>query len=91
MNNYIPLVAAAVLLAGGCGQKEEARTVAPQTSLMKPGDSLPAVAPTPPLPDPDVPKVAEAPLPHKELPHPGQAGDHSSPAFKDGGQPDKQN
>jgi len=91
MNNYIPLVVAAVLLAGGCGQKEEARPVAPQTSLMKPGDSLPAVAPTPPLPDPDVPKVAEAPLPHKELPHPGQAGDHSSPAFTGGGQSDKKN
>ena len=91
MNSYIPLVAAAVLLAGGCGKKEDARPVAPQPSLMKPGDSLPAVAPTPPLPDPDVPKVAEAPLPHKELPHPGQAGDHSSPAFTGGGQSDKKN
>jgi len=91
MDNYIPLVIAAVLLAGGCGKKEDARPVAPQPSLMKPGDSLPAVAPTPPLPDPDVPKVAEAPLPPKELPHPGQAGDHSSPAFTGGGQSDKKN
>jgi len=91
MNSYIPLVAAAVLLAGGCGQKEEARTIAPQTSLMKPGDLLPAVAPTPPLPAPNVPKGAEAPLPHQELPHPGQAGDHSSPAFTGGGQSDKKN
>ena len=91
MNSYIPVVVAAALLAGGCEKKEEARPAAPQPSLMKPGDSLPAAAPTPPLPDPDVPKVAAASLPHKELPHPGQAGDHSSPAFKDGGQSDKKN
>ncbi len=89
MNNYIPLVLAAVLLAAGCGKKEEARPVAPQPSLMKPGDSLPPVAPPPPLPAPNVPKGGEAPSPHVELPHPGQAGDHSSPAFKGGGQPDK--
>ena len=89
MNNYIPLVVAAVLLAGGCGKKDEAQPVAPQPPLMKPGDSLPPVAPTPPLPAPNVPKGAEVPSPHKELPHPGQAGDHSNPAFKDGGQPDK--
>ena len=89
MNNYIPLIVAAVLVAGGCGKKEEARPVAPQPSLLKPGDSLPPVAPTPPLPAPNVPKGAEAPSPHLELPHPGQAGDHSSPAFKGGGQPDK--
>ena len=89
MNNYIPLVIAAVLLAGGCGKKEEARPVAPQPSLLKPGDSLPPVAPTPPLPAPNVPNSAEIPAPHKELPHPGQAGDHSSPGFVGGGQPDK--
>ena len=91
MNNYIPLVVAAVLVAGGCGKKEEARPVGPQPSLLKPGDSLPPVAPTPPLPAPNVPKDAEAPLPHQTLPHPGQAGDQSSPAFKRGGQPDKTN
>jgi hypothetical protein len=84
MKNYIPLVVAAVLLAGGCGKKEEARPVAPQPSLMKPGDSLPPSAPTPPLPAPDVPKGAVTPMPQ-----PGQAGDTSSPAFKGGGEPDK--
>ena len=89
MNHYIPLVVAADLLAGGCGKKEEARPVTPQPPLMKPADSLPPVAPTPPLPAPNVPKGAETPVPHKELPHPGQAGDESSPAFKGGGQPDK--
>ena len=87
MKNYIPLVIAAVLLAGGCGKKEEARSVAPEPPLMKPGDSLPPVAPTPPLPAPNAPpKGAEPPLPQA-----GQAGDHSSPAFKGGGQPDKKN
>jgi hypothetical protein len=91
MNHYIPLVVAAVLLAGGCGKKEDAQPVASQPSLMKPGDPLPPVAPTPPLPAPNVPKGGEAPSPHLELPHPGQAGDQSSPAFKGGGQPDKTN
>lgn len=89
MKNYLPLVVAAVLLAGGCGKKEEARPVAPQPSLVTPGDSLPPFAPPPSLPVPNVPKGAEAPMPHLELPHPGQAGDHSSPAFKGGGESDK--
>lgn len=84
MKNYIPLVVAAVLLAGGCGKEEKAPSAAPQPSLMKPGDSLPPVAPTPPLPAPDVPKVPGAPMPQV-----GQAGDHSSSAFKGGGVPDK--
>jgi hypothetical protein len=84
MKNYIPLVVAAVLLAGGCGKKEEARPVAPGPSLTKPGDSLPPSAPTPPLPAPDVPKGAVTPMPQ-----PGQAGDTSSPTFIGGGAPDK--
>lgn len=84
MNNYTVLVvAAAVLLAGGCGKKEDMKPDAPQPSLMQPGDPLPATAPTPPLPAPDVPKGAVP-----ELPKPGQANDHSSPAFKSGGNPD---
>jgi len=86
MKNYIPLVVAAVLLAGGCEKKEGAPPLAPpQPSLMKPGDPLPPVAPTPPLPAPNAPENTGAPLPH-----PGQAGDTSSPAFKGGGEPDKQ-
>jgi len=85
MNNYIALIVAAVLLAGGCGKKEEARPVAPQPSLLKPGDSVPPGAPTPPLPAPDAPKGTGA-----QLPQAGQAGDQSSPAFKGEGKPDKQ-
>ena len=84
MKSYLPLVVAAVLLAGGCGQKEEARPVAPQPSLVTPGDPLSPSAPTPPLPDPNVPKGPVAPMPQA-----GQAGDHSNPAFKGGGKPDQ--
>lgn len=86
MNHYLLPVVAAVLLAGGCGENEEARPITPQTSLMKPGDPLPPTTPAHPLPVPDVPK---GPLPEVELPRPGQAGDHSSSAFKGGGQPDE--
>ncbi len=81
---YIPLVVAAVLLVGGCGKKDEARPVASQPPFVKPEDSKASVIPTPPLPASNAPKGAEAPLPQ-----PGQAGDHSSPAFKAGGVPDK--
>ena len=84
MKGYLPLVIAAILLAGGCGKKEEARPVAPQPSLMKPGDPMPPSAPTPLLPDPNVPKGTVAPMPQA-----GQAGDHSSPVFKGGGESDK--
>lgn len=83
MNNYAILMLGAILFAGGCGKKEDTKPAAPQPSLMQPGDPLPAVAPTPPLPAPDVPKGAVP-----ELPKPGQANDHSSPEFKSGGKPD---
>ena len=89
MKSYLPLVVAAVLLFGGCGKKEGALPVAPQPSLVTPGDALPPSVPMSPFPVPDVPKGAEAPMPHVELPHPGQAGDHSSPGFQGGGQVDK--
>lgn len=63
MKNCIPLIVAAVLLAGGCGKMEEARPFAPQPSLLKPGDSLPPLAPTPRLPVPSAPKGDGVPLP----------------------------
>lgn len=53
---------------------------------MKPGDPVPAMEPTPRLPAPDVSKNAPT-----DFPKPGQTNDHSSPAFKDGGKPDKAN
>lgn len=83
MNDYAMLMLATILLAGGCGKKEDVKPAAPLPSLMQPGDPLPATQPTPPLPAPDVPKGAVP-----ELPKPGQANDHSSPAFKSGGKAD---
>lgn len=85
MNHYLVVaVGVAVLLAAGCGKKEDPKPTAPRPSLMQPGDPLPATQPTPPLPAPDAPKGADT-----DLPKPGQANDHSSPAFKDGGKTDK--
>jgi hypothetical protein len=84
MKLYLTLVVAVALSVGGCGKKDEPRPVASQPSVTKPEDSKAAVAPTPPLPASDAPKSSEVPLPQ-----PGQANDHSSPAFKGGGVPDK--
>jgi len=75
------ICAGTILFATGCGKTDnpsppkEAQQ-APSAQGSTPAPSLP----TPPLPDPVVPKGAGAPSPT-----PGQAGDHSSPAFKEGG------
>lgn len=82
MKSYIPFAIAAALLVSSCGKKDDARPAASQPPLVKSEDSKPVV-PAPPLPAPDVPKGAAAPSPQ-----PGQANDHSSPAFKGGGAPD---
>lgn len=50
---------------------------------MKPADANKAAVPAQPPIDPKVSKGTASPGPT-----PGQAGDHSSPAFKDGGMPD---
>jgi hypothetical protein len=64
--------AVAMLSAAGCGDT----VVPPTTGGAPPPDAAPKVAP-------NVPKAAQAPSPV-----PGQANDHSSPAFKDGGKND---
>jgi len=84
MTRYLPLVVAVVLSAGGCGKGDDPRTVASPQSAIKPGESREAPVPVPPLPEVNVAKGAEG-----QLPKPGQANDHSSPAFKGGGAPDK--
>jgi hypothetical protein len=84
MKRYIPFAVAAALVFGGCGKKDEERLVAPKPPQVKAEDAKQSTVPTPPLPAPDVPKNAEA-----GSPKPGQANDHSSPAFKGGGVPDK--
>ncbi len=83
MKRYIPLAVAAVLLVGGCGKKDEA-PASSASPAMKADNTKQSVVAPPPLPAPNVPKGAEA-----QLPTPGQANDHSSPAFKGGGVPDK--
>lgn len=72
--------AVALMFAAGCSKTE-----APgRTSSTSPPTSTPAPAPdAAPKVAPDVPKGAQAPTPA-----PGQANDHSSPAFKAGGKND---
>lgn len=83
MKRYIPFAVAAALVFGGCG-KDADQAAAPKPPQVKPDDAKQSTVPSPPLPPPDVPKNTAA-----ELPKPGQANDHSSPAFKGGGVPDK--
>ena len=84
MKSFIPLTVATALLIVGCGKKDEAAVGQPWSPPVQQQDSKTPVTPTPPLPAPDAPKGAVAPAPQ-----PGQAGDHSSPAFKAGGVQDK--
>lgn len=85
MNRAIPifaLYAGVVLCAAGCSKTDsppasEVPRQAPSTQ-----GSLEA-PPVPKLPDPVVPKGADA-----SSPMPGQAGDTSNEAFKGGGKPD---
>ncbi len=80
MKPCIPIAVAFALISAGCGKPDDARPVTP-VSPMKQNNLETPVVPTPPLP-----KVASDvnPVPG---PAPGQANDHSSPMFKDGGLP----
>lgn len=84
MRNYAPLLVAAVLLAAGCGKKDPPAPVTSEPAVIKPGEAKTSNAPTQPPPAPDTPKGTGA-----QSPQPGQNTDHSSPAFKGGGVPDK--
>ena len=70
-----------LLLAGGCGKLNDAPPLKTPPSPMKQNSLDNPVVPTPPLP-----KVAADANPVAG-PLPGQANDHSNPAFKDGGIP----
>lgn len=75
---------ATALTSAGCDNARQ--TAAPTESKSAPAPSEAGPVPTQPvpaLPDPVVPKGTETPSPA-----PGQANDHSNPAFKDGGKPD---
>ena len=80
----LALCTATVLFAAGCNKANDP----PQPNLSQKASPAPGSSPTPAvkapdMPDPNVPKGAEA-----AAPVPGQAGDQSSPAFKGGGKTD---
>ena len=79
MKNFLAIGFALAMIAG-CENKSEPKagaTVPPAASQ----DAQPSVVPTPPAPPNAVDDGIQRPMP-------GQAGDHSSAAFKDGGKPD---
>lgn len=80
----LALCAVTVLFVAGCNKADDP----PQPNLSPKASTAPGSSPSPAvkapdLPDPTVPKGAEA-----AAPVPGQAGDQSSPAFKGGGKTD---
>ena len=83
MTSHLAIVLACAMIAG-CGNKSEPKSE-PKTA-----------APAPPMAAKDAPPVVVVPPPAppnavddgKQRPAPGQAGDHSSPAFKEGGKVD---
>lgn len=79
MVNYLAIGIALALVAG-CGNKNEPKTAVPAPPFAA-TDAQPNVVP-PRLAPPNA--VDDG----VQRPAPGQAGDHSSPAFKGGGQPD---
>ena len=87
MRRYMSIVATCIgtiVFAAGCGKTDSPPmpTAAPQAQSTQ--QSSPATTvPTPPLPSPNVPNVPKA-----ADPAPGDAGSHSSPAFKEGGKAD---
>ena len=78
MKNYLAIGLALAMIAG-CGNKDEPKTAAPAPSVTR-GEAQPGPV-TPPPP-------ANAVDDGVQRPTPGQANDHSSPAFKDGGKAD---
>jgi hypothetical protein len=81
MMRHLSIAVAAILFSGGCGEKGDpnAVVVAPTRAVKPEAAFVPA-----PRPQVDEGKPAEG-----QSPPPGQANDHSSPAFKGGGTPDK--
>ena len=74
--------ASALTLATGCNKTDTTPvpTVAPPAQPVRDAQSTTAMPAPPPMPPPDVP-AGDA----SSGPKPGQANDHSSPAFKGGG------
>jgi hypothetical protein len=78
MKNYLAIGFALTMIAG-CGKKDEPKTAAPAPSATT--QSAPTAATPPPVPPNAVADGVQRPTP-------GQANDHSSSAFKDGGKTD---
>lgn len=76
MRYAVPIVVALTLAAAACGQKDEGIPAIPTPSR----DSMQNVPKAPVAPAVPSPTVAQP-----DLPKPGQANDHSSPTFRDGG------
>ncbi len=81
MRAYVTIVLAFALISAGCGKRDDAPPAAPVPPMKKDSSESPLV-PSPPLPTvaPD-----SNPVPG---PKPGEANDHSNPAFKGGGLPE---
>ena len=75
--------ATALALAGCDNPRQNAAPAQVSATPALPGSGPVPTQTVPALPDPVVPKGAKIPSPA-----PGQANDHSSPAFKGGGKPD---
>ena len=74
------MIALALAMMAGCGDKSPPKTAA-TAPPMAAKDVPPSFVPTPPA----QPNAVDDGV---QRPAPGQANDHSSPEFKDGGQPD---
>jgi hypothetical protein len=79
MKNYLA-IGLAFALIGGCGSESEPKT-APPAPLAARQDTHPDVVPPPPA----TPNAVDDGM---QRPTPGQANDHSTPEFKDGGKSD---
>ena len=81
LTSIFAVCASALIFTAGCNKTDtrSVPTAAPQAQSVQEAQSPPAT-PTSPMPPPDVPKGDVS-----SGPKPGQANDHSSPAFKGGG------
>ena len=80
--SILAVCASALMLTAGCNKTDAPPppTAPAPTQSVQEGQAATATASPPAMPPPDVPKDAAS-----AGPKPGQANDHSSPAFKGGG------
>lgn len=81
LTSIFAVCASALILTAACDKTDtrSVPTAAPQAQSVQEPESPPST-PTAPMPPPDAPKDGAS-----SGPKPGQANDHSSPAFKKGG------